>query len=264
MRDMGIINASIDSGLLQEPFLPSRDISYIETRNSEKPYFQNVIYQPLVFDIVLAFEDGFSESRLREVRQWLSGDKFKELRFSDQVGRVYMAMCQDVSVLSHAGAQGYVSITLVTNSPYAMSDVVETEVYAKPTNVNIATMSDISIYPELLIRKLDVNGDVGIVNSTTGIEFCVNMEVNETIYVDNDKEIIHSNFIFENPGGKFNGQFLYLTPGENILNVSGDCNIKFRYRDKYLPHTWEVDEDDGEDENGDNGEGDNGDDGNGW
>ncbi len=114
----------------------------------------------------------------------------------------------------------------------------------------LRTESDVSIYPEVLIKKLGSDGDVEIINLTTGQEFCfADMERNETVYVDNDREIIHSNFIFENPGGRFNNQFLYLVPGENILSVSQGCNIKFKYRGKYLPHTLGV-----EDGYGDNGQ----------
>ncbi len=198
-RDMGIINASIDSGWLQEPFLPSREILYIESRNVEKPYFQNIRYQPLQFDLVLAFEYGFDEGGLREVRQWLGGDKFKELRFSDQAGRVYMAMCQDVSVLSHAVTQGYVSITFVTSSPYAMSDVVEKGMKSMTTITSLVdfTRDSIAIHPETksvlakdspIILPLDDGEDGLLLESETENLISVdNAEIfsgEETIYLD--------------------------------------------------------------------------------
>lgn len=78
--------------------------------------------------------------------------------------------------------------------------------------------SDIPICPEILIKKQD-DGDVLITNLNTGQHFeIVNLLNNDIYYFNNDEMIF--DFIC----------------GENLINVSGACQLKFRYREKYLPH----------------------------
>lgn len=99
-------------------------------------------------------------------------------------------------------------------------------------DIVILNDSDISIYPEIIIKKTD-DGNIKINNINTGQVFQIDdMTDNEMVYIDNGKEIVHPYV-----GERFNGQFLYLIRGVNNLQVEGSCRIKFRYRHKYLPQT---------------------------
>lgn len=108
--------------------------------------------------------------------------------------------------------------------------------------ITITNKSDITIYPEILIKKYG-KGNIKINNLSTGQVFKFNdIENDELIYIDNDKEIITSNFLIDNPGDRFNDQFLYLIRGVNTFQVDGDCNVRFRFRYKYLPHGGDFDD----------------------
>lgn len=126
---MGIINVSMDSGLQSEPFYPSTNILEISTRYNEKPYFQKIKKEPLVFNLTFAFEDGFDDNKLRQVARWLNQKTFKELYFSNQPDKKYFAIYEGSPRLFHTGMDGYFEITFRTNSPYASSELIETEIY---------------------------------------------------------------------------------------------------------------------------------------
>jgi len=99
----------------------------------------------------------------------------------------------------------------------------------------ISNDSDVSILPEVMIEKINGDGHVKIININTSQIFQINdMMDGETVYIDNDKEIITPNVGYV---GRFNKQFLYLIRGVNNLRIDGSCRIKFRYRHRYLPQT---------------------------
>ena len=102
--------------------------------------------------------------------------------------------------------------------------------------ITITNKSDITIYPEILIKKYG-KGNIKINNLSTGQVFKFNdIENDELIYIDNDKEIITSDIANSNPEDKFNNQFLYFIRGTNTLKADGNCKLRFRYRERFLPH----------------------------
>jgi len=100
----------------------------------------------------------------------------------------------------------------------------------------ISNNSDILIYPEMLIKKYN-DGDIVITNLNTGQIFkFTDLKNEELIYINNDNETITSDITNSNPEDKFNNQFLYFIRGTNLLKIDGDCKLRFRYREKFLPH----------------------------
>lgn len=229
---MGIINANLDSGLQEEPFLPTREIHETYVRHSNTPHFHKIQNEPLAFNIVCAFNDGMNEDKLRAVRRWLgSANDFRELYFSNAPHRKYFVMYEGITTLSHTGLDGYFEIVFRANSPYACSDLIETEIFDEFPAV-IANNSDIPIYPEVLIKK-DGDGNIEITNQTTGQVISLsNLQDTETIYINGDKKTFKSSM----RNNFRTNQFLCFAKGNNIIEVDGDCQIKFRYREKYLPH----------------------------
>lgn len=224
-KNMGIINAILEPGLMEEPFLPSATLHETHTRHNNTPYFNKIKREPLVFNLVCAFEEGLSENKIRQVRRWLAKGSYKELYFCNEPNKRYFAMYEESS-LSHTGLDGYFEITFRTNSPYASSELIETEDHTIHNN------SDIPIYPEMLLKKQG-DGNVTITNSITGQNITYpNLRNNEVIYIDNDREITTSNIRDDYT----HHSFLYFIRGENTIVVDGDCQLKFRYREKYLPH----------------------------
>lgn len=145
---MGIINVNIDSGLQSEPFYPSASILEISTRYNETPYFQKIKREPLVFNLTIAFEDGFDDDKLRETARWLNQKTFKELYFSNQPDKKYFAIYEGSPRLFHTGADGYFEITFRTNSPYAHSNLIETGIYNQVSPTFTFTRPSPAIHPE--------------------------------------------------------------------------------------------------------------------
>ena len=127
-RDMGVINVTF-TGMVSEPFLASVNINESITRNNSMPHFQNIKRQPLVIDLVLAFKSKLDSETVRNVRKWLGQERMKELYFHNQPYKKYDAICQGLSTLTHVGNMGYISVSFLTDSPYAHSDYIETRVY---------------------------------------------------------------------------------------------------------------------------------------
>ena len=103
--------------------------------------------------------------------------------------------------------------------------------------VTIPNNSDIPTYPEMLIKKYCNDGDVVITNLNTGQIFkLTDLKNEELIYINNDNETITSDIANSNPEDKFNNQFLYFIRGTNTLKTDGNCKLRFRYRERFLPH----------------------------
>ncbi len=103
--------------------------------------------------------------------------------------------------------------------------------------VTITNNSDIPTYPEVLIKKYCNDGDVVITNLNTGQIFkLTDLKNEELIYINNDNETITSDIANSNPEDKFNNQFLYFIRGTNMLKTDGSCKLRFRYRERFLPH----------------------------
>lgn len=147
-RDMGVINVTF-TGMVSEPFLSTVNINESFTRNNSMPYFHNIKRQPLVIDLTLAFRDDFDSEILRKVRKWLGQKRMKELYFHNQPYKKYNAICQGLSTLTHIGNMGYISISFLTDSPYAHSDYIETRVYEITTVPTLVfARNSLAVHPE--------------------------------------------------------------------------------------------------------------------
>ncbi len=146
-KNMGIINAILEPGLMEEPFLPSATLHETHTRHNNTPYFNKIKREPLVFNLVCAFEEGLSENKIRQVRRWLAKGSYKELYFCNEPNKRYFAMYEESS-LSHTGLDGYFEITFRTNSPYAHSNLIETGIYNQVSPTFTFTRPSPAIHPE--------------------------------------------------------------------------------------------------------------------
>ncbi|WP_336761638.1 hypothetical protein [Paenibacillus sp. USHLN196] len=85
--------------------------------------------------------------------------------------------------------------------------------------------------PEIWITKQG-NGDFSIVNSShNNEEFKFkNLIHDETVYVDNEQQDIETSLAVTYRYKDFNNKYLSFPVGKNILRVTGDADIKFRYQ----------------------------------
>lgn len=124
---MGIINVSMSS-LIEEPFLPIREIKEIRISGREKPYFQSVKHEPISFSLNLYFKEGFENRELRKVARWLFQDYYKPLYFESNPARIFYCMITGESTLVHNGVgEGYIKVDVRCDSPYTYTPTYNKE-----------------------------------------------------------------------------------------------------------------------------------------
>lgn len=133
--DMGLVNCQISGGMFEEAFLANRDISEISISGKDEPYFQEVRFSPLSFDLTFAFEYSYDERKVREVARWLNQRYYKPFYTVDNPNRVFYCMLVGDSSLIHNGLkQGYITLTMRCDSPYSY-----TRSYINNNNVFLST-----------------------------------------------------------------------------------------------------------------------------
>lgn len=236
-RDMGLTQVSTDDGLFEEIFLPNRNINEEKIKGRYKPYHQGVDYDPLSFPLSFYFNDGFDEDKVREVKRWLMQDYYKVIYFEDYPDRVFYCMYVGDSKLLHNGLeQGYVNLEMRCNSPFSYSKVYE-EIFDFSANtvdgmdLEFKNLGNLNCKPEVWIETLEA-GDFSIINqSDSGREFkFTGLEINETVYVDNENEHIETDIVDIYRYDNFNDNYLDLPYGVNKLKIYGKCNIRLRYQ----------------------------------
>lgn len=166
------------SGLLSEPFFANRSINEVKIKGKEKPYFSNIVGDPLSFTVSFAINQEWTSDQIRAIARWLFTDYYKPLQFSDNMDRIYYAVFIGNSDLLHTGAsQGYINLNVRCSSPYTFSPLYETSTYnlssnsAGGTTIQIDNRGDISTFPQVYFQKIGL-GDAEIINlSNSGTSF---------------------------------------------------------------------------------------------
>lgn len=240
-KDMGVIQVSTSGGLFEESFVASKTINEEKIRGRDKPYLFSVDYSPLSFPLTLYFSDGFTDKNIKEVSRWLHQSYYKPFYTLDNPERAFYCMTTDDITISHNGlGQGYISLTMRCNSPYTYSpyyeDIVDfTNNISTGSKFKVSNFGDIESHPEIWI-KAKQDGEIKIINtSNNGSELKFsNLFINETIYIDNENEDIETDIPNKYRFDDHNGEFLSLVYGVNNLHVYGKCEIKIKYRHKFL------------------------------
>lgn len=246
--DMNIINVNLDRGpLLEEPLVANREILEIEIPGKDSPYFNKIKLSPLTFTLNLAFAEPLTTSgspSLDQIKSWLFQSYYKPLIFYDDITMVgdppvetinkqYYAIAVGDPTISHNGlSEGYCTVEFRCDSPYAYSSTKTSSIGASTTINNLGTTL---CYPRITIVTTAA-GNVTITNISDGNRATTFTDLadNETITVDCEKKIINTNLQLTYRYSNFNGNYLYLKPGNNILAVSGSANISMQYEFRYL------------------------------
>lgn len=239
--NFGIYNVSLSNGMHEEQFFSGRNIIEQKVRGNDKPYFQGVEYEPLTLSLSFAFENTWDDASIRDVARWLSQDYYKPLWFSEDPKRIFYCMFVDDAQLIHNGLkQGYITLKMRCDSPYTYSPVLTKgwlnfSTITVPTTFEFVNEGDVILKPELWIKKVGA-GAVSIMNQTNGNElFSFSSLIdNETVYIDNEGEYIETDLENTYRYGVFNNTYLRLVRGKNVLQVTGKCQLNFRYQYRTL------------------------------
>lgn len=240
--DFGIINVNVSDGLYEEDLISNRTINEVTIPGRKKPYFIDITEEPKILQLRFAFLEKWNDKLIDEVVRWLNVDTYQPLYFEGNIDRVFYAMpVNNVAYIHNGLKEGYLNLTMRCNSSNSFSHEIITPIYntlelsERQENdfpiVNIVNRGHYSIYPEIWIEKIS-DGDIVIFNKTNGnqkFEF-KNIEVGEKLFIDCENEIINTNKENIYRYDDFNDEYLELIYGENILSLSNNMKIKFRYR----------------------------------
>ena len=222
-KDMHVININTESSMQSEPFFASRTLRNVVIRGRKDPFFQQMQYQVLSFKMSLCLEDGYywDEDTIRKVARWLCQDYPQPLVFEDSKSVIYYTICTDeASIVHNCLRQGIVNITMTSSSPYAYSPDYITDIIpvTGTQTIQLNNIGDIDCYPEIWIEKTVSDGEVEIINNTTG---------DDLIFQAGQKA--QGNLTFS--GTVYDGETI--TIGENNNNTSvfefdtGDGEVQF-------------------------------------
>ncbi|GAA0135616.1 hypothetical protein YSY43_24560 [Paenibacillus sp. YSY-4.3] len=124
---------------------------------------------------------------------------------------------------------------IISSPNYASVPVFEEITFFFEPVIVIDNTGDVTCNPEIWITK-EGNGDFSIVNlSSKAEEFkFTDLIDQEAVYIDNEQEDIETSLAATYRYSSFNDNYLCLPVGLNLLKLSGNAKVQFRYQFKYL------------------------------
>ncbi|MBS4207462.1 phage tail domain-containing protein [Bacillus sp. FJAT-50079] len=233
----GLIHVVLDGGMFDETFIAERELNETRIRGSDRPALHSVEDSPIQFDMVVAFEDKFSESKIDNIIKWLFANHYKPLYFEGKEDRVYNCIFIGEPRIIHNGLnEGYFTLTVRCDSSNLYSPLITTNLEVITTNKTITvsnnghldTFMEISLkkngYGNIVIESLDDGNSIFEIRDLTDLE---------DIYIDCEREIIETDAIGVYRYDKIIGEFPRLFLGTNRFKVTGACEIRFRYVSRY-------------------------------
>ena len=240
-RDMRIKSVRVEEDIMQFPFITSADETTVKLPYSNETYLSKYSRENLSIDLQLMKTDELGNPKIwttediGEVAGWLVTEKYKPLILGDKTHIIYYAYLSNSDKLQHYANGGILPITFQTNSPYGWS-IPEMEQYSFTTNgsrnITLVNKSNVTDYhrPIVEIKNINAGGVVKLTNITTGDKTVElkGLYANETISMDNERELIYSDKPLTKFAGRFNYNWLRLRRGTNTIRVDGACHIVVR------------------------------------
>lgn len=244
-QDFGIINVSIDGGMQEEPFLAARSIREVKVKGRKNPYFQEIEYEPLQFNVSFAFEDTWDEAKIRSVARWL-GDQtyYKPLIFSEMPNRIFYVIFVDSPQLIHNTLkQGYIELSVRCDSPYSYSPVYTSALFDYSTNpvegtaYTFVNNGDVINKPTIEIEIIS-GTTFSITNNSNGgkkIEFS-GLVADENLTIDCEAETIETDIpiTYRYSNMSSDSDFLSMVYGNNSLVIKGNIKLRWKYQNILL------------------------------
>ncbi|WIV10546.1 phage tail domain-containing protein [Proteiniborus sp. MB09-C3] len=237
--DMGLYIIELEPGRSLTPYWGSQSV--IE-RNSRRKITTNLIginRYPIEFNVKFSLlKNQWTTQKRNEIARWLLHDTYKEFQTCDDLGKYFYAICNSSSDLNLIHNRGYFELTFRTNSQFAwspiyisefdLSDNVSTKIIEVENKSNVVKY----FYPKLQFSLKNNTTNFSIRNLSNGgkVFSFENLNPNETVGVDNEEKIVLSDNPMSNPFSKFNRNWLALVQGVNYLEITGQCDLKFKQR----------------------------------
>ena len=234
--EFGIYSVSLDSGMFDEHLVADRSINESEVGKGRR-VLNRIDEEPIEFELTLAFMDGFDESLLDDVIDWLFQDYYKPFYFEGGEDRIYHCVAEGSSTLVHTGfREGYFTINMRCNSSRAYSRTKTTDRVTAtgftPAELTIENAGDEMVTAQYSIRA---NSDTIILIEMDKNVQIRNIKSGEDIFIDSHREIIETNkpnvYHYDDVDGDL--RYLNLKRGVNNIKVTGDCSFQIRYKEEY-------------------------------
>ena len=235
-EDLGLMAVDLSGGLYEEIFGATRTVEETQTMKRPTRIFHGIKEEPRAFDLNLAFEEGYTDESIDEVARWLFKDYYRPLFFNNKQDRMMFAIISGDSSISHNGLQqGYITVSVQTNSPYLFSqEKTGSKRITTSGSLVLSNAGHLDTYPEFSIDKVG-NGDLQItVDGRTVL--ITNLKDGESIYINTLKGIIKTDIIGEY---RYNNimagdlEDLFLGIGNKEYVINGGATISHRYREMY-------------------------------
>jgi phage-related protein len=223
------------------PLMGEKTIINEKKRNRDIPYHYGVEKNPIEFDLKFSLLDkDFDENRLYEIGKIFAKDEFLEFRSCDFVSKIFYVICTSLRLVTFGTYKGWVEAHMVNIAPYAFSEKIiidkDFSDITTPTVFEIENSSNVTnsdgtdyYYPELYI-EMSGNTSITLKNLTdSGRETTfTNINPAETIYIDNQNEIIKSSLGESTYRlSNFNKNWFRLIYGKNQISCNNPCILKF-------------------------------------
>lgn len=227
---MNVTLVKTSDGLFEQSFGYSRDI--MEENVGDKFYFLGFEKQPLEFEIEISkIEQGsWTQEERRKIVQWLFTNSYKPFISMDYPNIVFYCMpVGECSFTTNGLGDGYATITMRCNSPYAYTPVRNYHFHVEGSkDIEIFNPSniDINVYPTVEVKG---NSDTTlkiIHKNMGGYETELkNITQNQNIKISGQTKQIYSNVpMLKN----FNKNFMTLKCGMNRFKIQGNVDIDIR------------------------------------
>lgn len=239
--DLGVYLVKLSTDFTKTPFLFEKEIIEESITGRDKPYFYGINKKPLTLKLVLSCVDGYwTYEKRRELARWLCTDNYELFYSTDNIEKWYY--CQYVGGIDlsiNSILQGYIEVEMRCDSPYAYSPIFTKDIdlsnVETPVVFEFENLGDVDLKPEMWITAIDTNIKIENLTYANIPPFEFNDILNnETIYIDNENEIIETDLSDTYRYDNFNDNYLILKRGVNRLQITGKCKLSFRWQYKIL------------------------------
>lgn len=232
----------IESGLSKSPFLPSQEILEEYVTGCDTPIFYGQKKSPLDLTVTFSKLDGiWTYDDRRDFARILdpeNSDKYLKFKVLTDPAKIYYVKYIDgVDIYTNGEQKGYITVHFRCDSPYYYSDYfIENKNYsAQDTSTHsISNLGNTLCRPEIEITKVGA-GSISIVNTTNAGKTLTitGLQDNEIVYVNGETTEITTSLPDTYRYDNHNGTYLELVYGVNNLQITGKCQITFKYKFKF-------------------------------
>lgn len=224
--DEDIYLVTFDSELLSSTGIPFERSISSDGYSQLNPVFKESYDVPddIVLNFIYAIDDipqEWSEDKLIETKKWLITDDFVPFISEDNPDYIYYLICKKIESKMTPHGLGVLECTFTPMSHFAYKKSYNKITITSPTDIIITNPSTTEYKPIINIKNI---GNTSTINKISEFEI-KGLNKDEVVEVDNLMlTVLNSND--ENKFANCNRGWVTLSPGENTLKLSGNCDIE--------------------------------------